>query len=135
MVKVQHFDASTSSNFERNMDEVGERVKEYRERMPTEGMSEHEIVKEAVKTWGERPVGAEQEIEVKERPDFLPNYIGSEREGDVRAALDRLVEVALHGDLLRAVRDARKLTPFLEDTFHDALGDKILPLMKEKGLL
>ena len=140
MVKVQDFNAS---NFEQNLSNLGERIKERNEQNGFEKAPERERVKQSLRDFAAQPpivaVGQTEDDQkplVKdERFDFLPNYIGTERESDVLAAIDMFVNLALHGDLLKAVREARKrLPPFLVDVFHDALTDKILPPMKERGL-
>lgn len=144
MVRVQNFNASS---FERNISSVGEKFGERKERGVFEDISEREQIKRSLKELAPQvspqvPVSVSQPnndggapLPQEDKPGFLPNYIGSEREDSVRAALDSLVTTALHGNLSKALDDAKKLPPFLEDAFHDALTDKILPIMKERGLL
>lgn len=138
MVRFQNFSAS---NFESNMKVIGEQIEGMREGRAAEQMPEREAVRESLKVFAPTAAGGNSGVTVqdgaedRERPDFLPNYIGSDRENDVRAALDRLVGAALHGNLVSALRDAKRLSPFLEDAFHDALIDKIVPEMKRRKIL
>ena len=38
-------------------------------------------------------------------------------------------------DITKAVNEARKYPPFVEDAFHDALIDKFLPELKKRGII
>lgn len=142
MVKIQHFN---QSSFEGNIQSLHERMQETKERPEMKEAPPREIVRETIRglqSNAEAPSvlsGQAQEgmtrDERAERYDYLPNYIGTEREGSVRAALDRYIDMALHGDFDRAVNEAhRRLPPFMEDALHDVLTDKVLPELQKRGL-
>ncbi len=144
MVKIQHF---KQGQLEQNIGAFHEMMNQVRERRPeVKEMPTHEVVKETIKEIAKEPENLEKNSEIgqtkecraenkePERFDFLPNYIG-DREEDKKAALDRLVVLALHGDFVKAVNEGRRLPSFLEDAFHDALKDKIVPKLEEKGLV
>jgi len=165
MVKVQHFGGDSGgggetdggNNFEKNIAHAGEQVTRYRENNPAEvrGMPEREQVKTALKGWGEEQAQAQDghsnsDDSVGVSPpragvvaddgegndEFLPDYL---KEGNVAPeAVEQvrvLLDMATRVDIERAIKEARGAGQFVEDAFHDALVDKILPVMKEKGLI
>ena len=143
MVKVQDF---TAGNFEQNVQRLGERVEEYKEATGAHPETpEREIVKEALK-YEPQPISpgvpALEEEALRqaqgghnEVPSLLPDYFEGGDENGMREAVERLAETALHGDLKHSLMEARKLSPYLEDAFHDALVDKVFPEMKKRGLI
>ncbi|MDP3725181.1 MAG: hypothetical protein Q8R20_01785 [Nanoarchaeota archaeon] len=142
MVKVQDF---TAGNFEENIQHMGERVAEYKEGRDVRSAPEREIVKEALKYEPQAaplPAGTSGSDDGSlaapgnaARIPLAPDYMhGGDAEG-MREAVERLAETALCGDLKGSLKDARKLSPYLEDAFHDALVDKVFPEMKKRGLI
>ncbi len=141
MVKVQDFSAA---NFEQSVRHVEERVGAYKEIAALHPETpEREIVKEALK-FEPSPQAAPASAGTQANDDapsgssvtsLLPDYFEGGDQNGMREAVMRLAEVALHGDLKGALQDARKFSPYLEDAFHDALVDKVLPEMKKRGLI
>ncbi len=142
MVKVQDFSAE---GFEKNIQHAGERVRAYRESPNFREAPEREVVKKSFQLEGSFPFsGVPQSSSVsdsardggdEEQASFLPDYfLGGDSDG-MREAVLRLAETALHGDLEKSLKDARKLSPYLEDAFHDALVDKLVPEMRRRGLI
>ena len=49
--------------------------------------------------------------------------------------MEHLLQIATDDDVVKAVKEAKKYPPFIEDAFHDALIDKFLPEMKKRGII
>jgi len=47
----------------------------------------------------------------------------------------RLVDIVFAKGLAAGVREAKRQPPFVEDAFHDALVDKLLPELKKRGII
>lgn len=133
MVKVQDFSAE---GFEKNIQHAGERVRVYKENPSFREAPEREVVKKSFQSQVALPPSSgAPEIAEEDTSPFLPDYfLGGDADGMKEAVL-RLVETALHGDLEKSLKDARKLSPYLEDAFHDALVDKLVPEMQRRGLI
>jgi len=142
MVKVQDFSAE---GFEKNIQHVEERVRAYKESPSFREAPEQEVVKKSFQLEASLPSlrasqssvmsGSAQDDESGKQESFLPDYfLGGDLDG-MREAIMRLAETALHGDLEKSLKDARKLSPYLEDAFHDALVDKIVPEMQRRGMI
>lgn len=137
MVKVQDFSAE---GFEKNIQHAGERVRAYKENPSFREAPEREVVKKSFQLGASPPLPpgvsqVAQDQDVQDSSSFLPDYfLGGDADG-MREAVLRLAEIALHGDLEKSLKDARKLSPYLEDAFHDALVDKLVPEMQRRGLL
>ncbi|MEK7077088.1 MAG: hypothetical protein AAB967_02555 [Patescibacteria group bacterium] len=147
MVKVQDFSGPpVGGGFEKNIQHAGERVRVYKENPSFREAPEREVVKKSFQPQvvpppspGVPPAagdGSGNEQGLSEDAEFfLPDYfLGGDADGMKEAVL-RLAETALHGDLEKSLKDARKLSPYLEDAFHDALVDKLVPEMRKRGLL
>lgn len=137
MVKVQDFAAE---GFEKNIQHAGERVREYKESPSFREAPEREVVKKSFQPQVAPPPSpgvsqAAQDQDVQDSSSFLPDYFLGGDEDGMKEAVLRLAETALHGDLEKSLKDARKLSPYLEDAFHDALVDKLVPEMQRRGLI
>lgn len=68
--------------------------------------------------------------------DVLPDYLRAEdADPAVVAKVESLVTEAFRHGLVRALKSARSQPPIVEDAFHDALVDIVLPLLKERNML
>lgn len=136
--------SALSGNYEQNIGHVAERVAAERERTEFRKVPERKVVKEALKreptsrlsSVSDGDEGAPQQPQdASGGISLLPDYFQGGSDVGMADAVERLAQTALHGDLKKSLREARKLSPYLEDAFHDALIDKVLPLMKERGVL
>ncbi len=128
MVKVKNF----SGNIEKDLNSLGKAVEKTRERVG-ESHKEREIVKESIKSL---PVGGGVSGSGNGTPTPSPNYLkGSSGDEGVREKVEELVEMTLRDGLEKGLREAKKQTPFIEDAYHDALVDKLLPELKKRGLI
>lgn len=129
--------------FERNIAAIGERVAVEREEKRVSSEEPEAVLRVALKNLGVASVPAaadEPESAVSHispyphrDADLLPAYV----EGNNAEAreIEWLVDMALHHDVRKALRIARRRDPFVEDAFHDALVDKILPELKKRGMI
>ena len=66
--------------------------------------------------------------------DFLPDYL-KEADPEMKLAVERLVDQAFHEGIARAVSSAQAAGPFILDSFHDALADKLYEELKARKLI
>ncbi len=64
----------------------------------------------------------------------LPAYAQNAPEG-IRLKIEKLIDIAWHKGIWRAVQEARSSDPLTLDALHDALTDKIYDEFKKRGLL
>jgi len=138
MPKTQNF----SEHIENNLARLGGHVEQQIGSRGERNISEREIVKEAVQTFAEEVVKNEtttpQAVQLipQTNSQSLPSYLQKEEGNEnVKHIVETLIEEALSHDLEKAVRDAKKYSPFIEDAFHDALVDKLIPELKKRGIL
>lgn len=136
MPKVMNF----SENLEKGFEKIGHRVRENIEKSPeVKESSERAIVKESIvsiaREVSESPSSDQAGGDGK--PSLLPSYFVSEdgSEDEAKRAVEHLVDMTLHGDLEKAIQISKKYPAFVEDAFHDALVDKLVPELKKKGIL
>ncbi len=136
--KTQNF----SEHLERSLERLGGHVEQQIESRGEQNISERELVKESIQSFT-KEVATSQEIAapaVQSTPQntsqSLPSYLQDE-EGNENAKhiVGALVEEALSHGLEKAVTHAKKYPAFVEDAFHDALVDKLLPELKRRGIL
>lgn len=144
MPKVQNF----SEHLERSLARVGTKVGEQMERPENVARPEREIVKESVREIAKEVVPADplpataapaSASSAKGEGDgHLPAYVARADVGpEAKQKIDELLHMALERPegLEKAIRMAKRQPFFVEDAFHDALVDKLLPELKERGIL
>lgn len=149
MVKVVHFDAGGPSA-ERVISEVSKEVEAVAARPEMESASHEALVKESIRTIAQKI--PERPIEVSPLKDAvsaaqsapqaiqgsvsqLPSYLEGEGHDKERRAVEELVTLTFHKGLEDAIRAAKRRDPFIEDAFHDALTERLIPELKQRGIL
>lgn len=141
MTKVQNF----SENLEKNLARLGHEVKRQVELPESKDLSERELVKESLRSLAEPDT---KPADVAESPvpsapvsapapadSFLPSYLADNKDEGIKKSVERLLQIAAEDDIVKAVNEAKKYPPFVEDAFHDALIDKFLPELKKRGII
>jgi len=146
MTKIQNFHEELERDFQRLTAEI----KDYQAKSEFEKKPEKELVKESLKKVFSKDEEAESEkLEVKPAEkekesvskkkaieDVLPSYL---KEGkvpsEVELAVENLISIVFKEGLSKAMKEAKKQPPFIADAFHDALVDKLLPILKERGII
>lgn len=73
---------------------------------------------------------------VEKEKEFLPDYLQkTEGNDDVKLAVEELLNLTFQKGLNYTLKQAKKADPFVQDAFHDALTEKLMPLLEEKGII
>lgn len=139
MAKVQNF----SEDLEKHLVRLGHDVARIRESPENRGLPEREIVKQSLKSLvqekNQAPVTSEDASlptsSVPPKDDFLPDYFSDSTDQKIKESVKHLLGMTRNGDIPKAVREARKYPPFIEDAFHDALIDKFMPELRKRGII
>ena len=68
--------------------------------------------------------------------ELLPEYMeDKEVTADAASVIKTLLGLVLHKGIVAGLKESRKYSPFIQDAFHDALADKLIPEMEKRGLL
>ncbi len=142
-MKVQNF----SENLEKSFARLGHEVAKRAELPESRNLSERELVKESLHSL------VQPEVSPTDNPtnpvpsvpisapvsvpsgDFLPSYLSDNKDESMKRSVEYLLQIATDDDVAKAVKEARRYPPFIEDAFHDALIDKFLPEMKKRGII
>lgn len=139
MVKTQNF----HEGLERDLERLTANVRSAKEKPEAREWSERETVSRTLRSFrdtlprreGEERISQNQPSE-KKGESFLPAYLDKEEGAErAKAKVERLIEVAFREGLEKAMKEARREQPFVEDAFHDALVDKLLPELKRRKAL
>lgn len=144
MVQIQNF----SENLEKSFARLGHEVQKNLEAQEFQSAPEREVVRQAIKSFAEAtPVPLPESDETAPpfppantppvpRDDLLPSYMVTEGNSeDVKKTVEHLVQMVFDEDIEKAVLEARRYPAFVEDAFHDALTDKVLPELKKRGIV
>lgn len=140
MPKTMNF----SENLEKGLAKIGHRVHENLNNHEARARPEREIIKESILSLAQEiseaptsPNTQTSSSDDSEEFSYLPSYFIDEDSvgDDAKKAVEHLVDVALHGDIEKAIKMSKKYPPFVEDAFHDALVDKLVPELKKRGIL
>lgn len=137
MVKIQHF----SEAIEQNLSKIGTELTERHVEHESRKLSERERVSEVLKSVPEfkktSPTSIlEGGVQTTTPTDSgVPAYVAASGAGeDVERQIESLVTLAFNEGIPEAIAKAKKLSPFIEDAFHDALIDHVVPELKKRGL-
>ncbi len=88
---------------------------------------------------GLKPEGNNSKKEPKEvlESEILPSYLSGEKD-DVKMQVAAILDEAVHKGIFRAIKDSFKLrgkSPYLANSLHDALVDKLHEEMKSRNYL
>ena len=149
MVKVVHFESS-GPHAENVISEVTKGIETVSARPETRGFSHEEKVKESIRGIAERVPEVQVELP-KDAPaeakqgavsstndtGSFPAYLISDDPAseDTKKAVEELVNLVFSKGLDEGVRFAKKYPPFIEDAFHDALTERLIPELKRRGIL
>jgi len=144
MTKVMNF----SENLEKNLARLGHDVAKRAELPESRDLSERELVRESIRSMVQPEEQVASNPSAKSTPsaptpaqapssngNFLPNYLSDNGNESVKKSVEHLLQLAVDGDITKAVKEAKRYPPFIEDAFHDALIDKFLPELKKRGAI
>ncbi len=121
------------------MVKLGQEVGKQIESGEVKDLSEHEIVKKSIQVIASQTALAAPQAETEgeeKKESFLPRYFQKdERDEAAKKEVEGLINLAFNKNLEAAVAAAKKRAPFVEDAFHDALVDKLVPELKKRGIL
>ncbi len=127
---------------ENSLKKLGHEIEKASIRPETKDLSKREILKETIKNFDSAETLRDEENLKAEREEkgksFLPEYLEKKSEifdEVVKTEVEKLIAIALNKSIEKAVIKAKQYPPFIEDSFHDALVDKLLPLMEKRGLI
>lgn len=146
MVVVKNF----SESLDAHLDRLQTHINTEREKPSSELASPREIVKQSIQMYAEQ-LAPLQNISVanagqgglvsQATPAYgasgstLPNYFfDSDIADGIKREVTKLVEAALSDNLETAIKESRKHSAFVQDAFHDALVDKLMPELVKKGV-
>lgn len=117
---------------ERDLQRLGAEIKERRAVPEFKDLSEKDIVKKSIREFA----AAYPQPAPNLSAPSLPTYLQSDKtDPAVKLAVEQLLDLVFHKGLVEAVKSAKRYPPFIEDAFHDALVDKLLPELKRRGVL
>jgi len=105
-------------------------------RLSLESLDAHaeKAVRESIKAAGE-PTKQKEHPEAGEPAlDVLPDYTDKYSE-EAKTKIENLLQIAADKGLDEANRQAEDEPPYILDAFHDALAEKLLPYLKQKGII
>ena len=99
-----------------------------------EKVEEHtiETVKQSIQAVSQTsaPVGQSTEGGVDVLPEYTKNYTEEDKQ-----KIENLLQVAASKGLDAANSNAEGQPPYILDAFHDALAEKLLPYLKQQGII
>jgi LPS O-antigen subunit length determinant protein (WzzB/FepE family) len=126
-------------NLEADIAQLAERVKNLREVPEMKNASEAEILKEAMKVFP-RPGAEKPPVPTPTQPanqvanTVLPDYAAN-ASPEVKLEIEYLIDVAFRHGIDKALAEAQKSSPFVEDAVRDALAGKLYPTLQERGIV
>lgn len=144
MVRIKNFNEFLEQDLER----LAANIKEHQTLEGENRLLPREVIKESLEALTEQPAmaPAENQAAVSQKEmvapaiqpaptSFLPAYlIDSQNTAEIQNKIQHLIKLAFKEGLAEAIKEAKNYPPFIEDAFHDALIDKLMPELKKRGL-
>ena len=128
---------------ESDIAQLAEQVKNIRELPEMKNASEAEILTQAMRAFP-RPKTESQPASTPAVPvpqaqsddslGVLPSYAANAAP-EVKLEIEYLVDVAFKHGIAKALEDAGKSSPFVEDAVRDALAGKLYPELQKRGIV
>jgi len=126
-----------SENLEKSLDRIGQGIKNNKIEIGRE-TEKREIVKQSIKQIAETESEnlPKEEIEKSLKEDAnLPSYLNVDTDEKIKKEVEKLITVVLKEGLEKGLKLAKKKSAFVEDAFHDALTEKLLPELEKRGII
>lgn len=66
----------------------------------------------------------------------LPSYLAKgDQPEQIKQEVSRLVNLVFSDSISTAIAESKRHSPFVQDAFHDALVDKLMPELKRRGMI
>jgi len=127
----------THESLEKDLARLAVEVQEKRALSENKNLSERDLVKVSLQSLTPQITPSDKlaVTQDEEQKDFLSSYLSKELPPEAKLQIEQLLDLTFHKGVAKAVEEARKAPPFILDAFHDALVDKLYPLLQEKDLL
>lgn len=141
MMQVKNFSESLEKDLQRLHVEMGASRKEG---APASQM-EHTLVKQSLERMAESipmphpsqaPARAPAITVQATGTSPLPGYLAKgDQPEQIKQEVNRLVGLVFSDSISTAIAESKRHSPFVQDAFHDALVDKLLPELKKRGMI
>ncbi|MBI3589688.1 MAG: hypothetical protein HY093_04755 [Candidatus Liptonbacteria bacterium] len=122
-----------NENFEAEVRQIQEEVEKQKKAAETLNLGGRELLKKALQA-STPPPAAPNKVQDDQSAGALPNYAES-APPSAKLEVEHLISKALSEGVMKAVKEASQSSPFVLDTFHDALAGKLYDEFKRRGLL
>lgn len=130
-------------SLEKDIDNLSKEINKVQESKESETSTKKEVVKKTFKNISAEPKNYQRK---KSKPtaknstqkdsSFLPDYMEKDDvDPSKKLEVEKLMDLVIHKGILKALKESKKHSPFIQDAFHDALADKLLPELKKRGIL
>ncbi|MEX1013752.1 MAG: hypothetical protein WDZ80_01160 [Candidatus Paceibacterota bacterium] len=131
------FEGKIHENLERDINHIEGHIKKNVENKQESNIDKKQVIKQSFNTIPNYQPSNQQTVPqeiTKEEKTFLPDYI---EEGDVdentKLIIEKLLDMVFHKGVFKVLKIAKKYPPFIQDAFHDALADKLIPELERRG--
>ena len=141
MVHVKNF----SEELERDLQRLNIEVDIHKQETGNELLTSRELVKKSLERIAEKvpesiPVSKEPLPVITVMPSApvgtLPNYLDKgEYTEELKQEVSDLVSLVFSSSIETAIKESKHHSPFVQDAFHDALVDKLMPELQKRGIV
>ncbi|HXF44183.1 MAG TPA: hypothetical protein VNK70_01835 [Candidatus Paceibacterota bacterium] len=136
MAKVRNFHES----IEKSLSNLGRHIETEKTSPDAKELQEKDVLKRSLKSFTEElinePAPPEEVSSQVSSTESLPSYLAKDDSStNAKAEVEELINIVFEKGLEKALKTATRHGPFVEDAFHDALVDKLLPELKRRGIL
>ena len=128
----------TESFPQENIEVLGRQIEKLKKEARFKEAQPKEIIKESLKVFNFTPAGGHNSSHTTDTTDhgedeLLPDYMKNEPKATKEEA-EGLLHIAIQKGIPASIKEAMRHGPYMLDALHDALVDKLYPILKERNL-
>lgn len=138
MVNQQPSPISFHEFLEKDIQRLSKEIQGKRETPEFKNLPEREIVKQSLNVFAPvQPSAVPPSASAGGASDSsLPGYLqGAGVKPEIKFKVERLLDLTWHQGLRKGIKESQKQLPFIQDAYHDALVDKLIPELKQRGII
>lgn len=119
---------------EQDLSAIAAEIARHRERPENQLLSSQELVKNSIRTYAGVQQVSPAAQKAMDEDSILPAY-ASTASAQNKQEVEHLLSVAFREGIVKATAEAQKSSPYVLDTFHDALTGKLYPELQKRGIV
>lgn len=123
---------------EADIERLNKEIAEKKNQLENKSLSDRELIKQTIQPIIQQTVIQSQPAASQSsstvQSNILPNYL-KDLPAETKLQIEQLIDLTFHQGIEKVINRALRASPFILDSFHDALTDKLHEELKKRKLI